>query len=205
MPKFDCIDLKHIPIYLTTQETEDPLQFIYEFYAHEIDLIYARKELKRWFRAALSEKQTLSKNEMVCLFGFKDFFIRLLEASYLVYNNNCNKILHTIILQEETHSLPDPNYFHDPRYEGDNAWYFFPRYLTRKEVINPVKVFSKIFKSKSLSKWRKTIEDLFSAAISNCNAYAIVEDGGDVLADFDCLFKLLEATHLIYVRLSTKN
>lgn len=201
MQRLNYTDLEQVPIFLSCQEKENPLQFIYQFYARETDLVFARKELKRWLRAAFSEKQVLSKNEMVSLIGFKDFFVRLLEAGYLVYNNNCNEISHLVINQENTNTLLDPTYFHDPRYEVINAWYYFPRHLTRKEVINPFKVFSKMFDSKSLSKWRKTIEELFSAAISNCNAYAIVEEDEDIPGNFDFLFKLLEATHLIYVRM----
>lgn len=195
------LDLRHYPIFLSPQEIGNPFQFINQFYSQETDLLYARKELKLWFRSALSDNCLLSKSEMVSLIGFKDFLVRLIEAGHLIQEGNWKESSQITINREETQDLIDPLLFHDPKDEITRAWYYFPRHLSRKEFTNPCKALQRMFEFKPLYKWRKIIDELLAAAISNCDAKSCVEEGEDIYKVFECMFKLLEATHLIYVRL----
>lgn len=204
MPKVKPIDLKRIPIFLSSKEIENPFLFINQFYSRETDLVYAKKELKQWFRSALSVKRLLSKNEMVSLVGFKEYLVRLMESAYLIYESDGPEKEHIIVSPEETQYPLDPAFFHDPKDDIARAWHYFPCYLTAKEVVNPFKALRKVFELKTLHEWRTTIDELFSAAITKCDVLSVVQDDKDIWTIFEYLFKLLEATHLVYVRLRSE-
>src|SRR5690349_4067076 len=127
MPKINPIDLKHTPIFLTSKDIENPFLFINQFYSQETDLEYARKELKLWFRSALSDNRLLSKNEMVSLIGFKEFLVRLVEAGFLVYNENRQEILQPVVRRKDKEPIIDPTLFLGTDDEIINAWHSFPR------------------------------------------------------------------------------
>lgn len=90
----------------------------------------------------------------------------------------------------ESYCSPSNNY---------TAWHFLPRHLTQKEFVNPCKVFQKIKNHRSVEKWKERLKDLMMHALSHNNMQGFIS-GGEVLNSWLLLHKLLEATHLVYVR-----
>ncbi len=79
---------------------------------------------------------------------------------------------------------------------GDTPWYFFPRHLTQKEFIDPWKALKKITRYQTLEQWKLGFKDILQDALCTHSAN---EDTG-ILETWLLLHKLLEATHLIEVR-----
>lgn len=188
----------HLPIHLSMKMIIDPHSVIKEFYDVETDIVDLRKELKLWWRSAFSDKCLLSKPEMISLIGMRDHLLKMIDAAHVMHE----KQNIDIVSMEESELLSSANFCGIP-HEDYTAWDYFPRYLSRKEYINPHVMLSKFFAWKNLPEWRDILEELFSAAISECNIYGCSEDE-DILKSTDYVIKLVEALYLIKVRFIDK-
>lgn len=189
-----------LPFYLTHQQMVNPFEYIEQFFNMEIDVIDARKWLTLLSRSALSENLLPSKREMVTLFGLREYTLMLIEAGYIIYKYHWENLPNVSIETNDGNFNLAPSMYCDPRIIKLMEWDFFPRHLSRKEFINPYKVLSKLFKSIPLNIWRKKIEELFAAAISEGGIYSCLDDK-DPWMLCQSLFKLYEACHLIKIRL----
>jgi hypothetical protein len=92
----------------------------------------------------------------------------------------------------------DPVLYMD-KYQGHTQWETFPRYLTKKEFLDPYLVFRRFFRYKSRKGWHNALKEIIFYALSphSCS---------DDLIDLDLLkisrhlLKLVEAAHLVLLR-----
>jgi len=80
-----------------------------------------------------------------------------------------------------------------------NPWHFFPRYLSKKEFLDPYKALEKFTQYQSLAKWKYTFRDLLHHALSPVSINEF-NNGTGILHIYIHLHKLIEATHLIAIR-----
>ena len=82
---------------------------------------------------------------------------------------------------------------------GHSQWESFPRYLSKKEFLNPYLAFERFFRYRSQKEWHKDLKEIIFYALSPHNCV-------DECVDFEflkinqLLQKLVEAAHLILVR-----
>jgi hypothetical protein len=187
-----------LPMYLTREEMLKPFSFIQEFFTREMDLEYARKHLKIMISSAISEDCLLSKKQMVTLFSFKEYLVKLVEACYVIYTDHPEEYHCVIIDTENEEEIMNSKYYFNQGTISCTEWHCFPRYLTVKEFKNPYRVFKKIYTNKTLPEWRDFIDELFNYSISESNVST--DTNSKMWKLFEYLFKLIEAAHLIKVR-----
>lgn len=183
----------HFPTRLTMKMIANPFSVINEFFDQEIDIVNAREELKNWWRSAFSEKCLLTKSEMVSLIGFRDQLLTLIEASSLL------PVAVEEFIEMEGNELLNTSNFCGSLHEGYTPWDYFPRYLNKKEYVNPQLMLSKFFAYKTLPEWRDVLEELFSAAISDCSIHTCTNDE-DIMKSCEYIMKLFEALYLLKIR-----
>ena len=84
---------------------------------------------------------------------------------------------------------------------GDTPWHFFPRHLTQKEFLDPWKALKKITRYQPLEQWKACFKEILQDALCT---HAVNEDTA-ILDTWLLLHKLLEALHLIEVRVITED
>ena len=183
----------YFPTRLSLKMIMAPFSVIRDFFDQEVDIVDARKELKYWWRSAFSEQCLLEKAELVSLIGFRDQLLTIVEASCLI-----PVIVEEMITMEDADMLNSAN-FCGHQHEGYTPWDYFPRHLSKKEYVNPQLMLSKFFAYKTLPEWRDVLEELFSAAISDCSIYTCTSDE-DILKTCEYVMKLVEALYLLKVR-----
>ena len=183
----------YFPTHLTMKMIMNPFSVIQKFFDQDVDIVDARKELKRWWRSAFSEQCLLSKAEMVSLIGFRDQLLVIVEVSSLF---PAPELINTTLEESE---LLNPANFCGRLYEGHTPWDYFPRHLSRKEYIYPELMVTKFFAHKTLPEWRDVMEELFSAAISDCSIYTCTRDE-EILKTCEYFLKLIEALYLLKIR-----
>ena len=82
---------------------------------------------------------------------------------------------------------------------NNGAWDYFPRNLSKKEFLQPAKIFHKFKKYKSLAEWKKIINNLLYDALSD-SEYKDTFSNNDLLSIYILLLKLIEAAHLQNIR-----
>jgi hypothetical protein len=141
----------HLPLYLSQKEIMQPFTFIHDLFKWEMDIMYGRKSLKTLFQSAINNNCSLSKREIVQLFGFKDYFIKLTEACYIIRANHAEEESDFCPIITDDENLMNPKHFCDPKITYLTEWECFPRYLTLKEsnlmralwqVLNPIQFFT---------------------------------------------------------------
>lgn len=80
-------------------------------------------------------------------------------------------------------------------------WDFFPRHLSKKEFTDPYKATKKFTNHHSLRKWKKIIEELCYHSLSP-HSFTELDEETNIIDIWLHLHKLVEATHLISVRMT---
>ncbi|MDB5231048.1 MAG: hypothetical protein JWN76_1853 [Chitinophagaceae bacterium] len=140
------------------------------------------------------------------LFSY-DGLVRLIEAANIilarykeVISRDSSVIIKTDLYAE---TLPDTSSYNGWN-QHSSLWDFFPRYLSRKEFLNPYKVFKTFFKQENLGDWRDCLRDVKDHGLRKETCYA--EDKHiNLLYLHQHLQKLIEASHLIYIRRKSPN
>jgi hypothetical protein len=178
------------------QEIRNPYIVIKEFFSC-YDLPGARRDLDKWFRSAFAEKSRMGKKESLSLLDLQEHLIRLLEAAQLLNDDSANDEK-ALQLTADDAALMNTALYYNPR-RNSLAWECFPRYLSRTEYANPYIVFEKCLGQLDLTGWRKFLKDLFYAATYDTQINEAVNED-DLYYTCKCMFKLVEACHLIKVR-----
>ncbi len=187
---------QNLPQNLTRPEMCNPYIAIAEFFS-AYDLPGARRDLDKWFRSAFAEKSRLGKKESLSLLDLQEQLIRLLEVAQLLNDDSANDEKALRLTADDT-VLMNTALYYNPR-KNSLAWECFPRYLSRTEYANPYIVFEKCLGQLDLTGWRKFLKDIFYAATYDTQINEAVNDD-DLYYTCKCLFKLVEACHLIKVR-----
>ena len=78
-------------------------------------------------------------------------------------------------------------------------WHFFPRYLSKKEFLDPYKALEKFTQYQTLAKWKHTFKELLHHALSPTGINEFNGSTG-IIHTYIHLHKLIESTHLIAIR-----
>lgn len=81
-----------------------------------------------------------------------------------------------------------------------SQWDLFPRHLGKKEFLDPFRALQKISRYQHLRQWKKCLRDLLHYALSPQSLQQF-DDEINILDIYLLLHKLLEAAHLIVVRM----
>lgn len=186
------------PQNLSQEEIANPHLVIHSFF-DEFGLQGAKKYISGWM-AAVYEKENPVKRSPSNLIYFTERLFRLIEAGWLINQMDNSKRLANLSLQYDLEKIDfmDPVLYCNRLYK-EMSWDIFPRSLSAKEYISPYRVFSKIFKFHSLSKWKDELRNILHLALSNCD----IEHTGETINFLGYkkhLDKLVEASHLIDVR-----
>jgi hypothetical protein len=185
-----------LPQSLSMQEICNPYSVIEDFFSN-YDLPRARHDLDKWFRSAFAQKSRLGKKESLSLLDLREHLIRLLEAAQLL-NDDSAYDEKALQLTANDAVLMNTALYYNPC-KNSLAWECFPRYLSRTEYANPYIVFEKCLGQLDLNGWRKFLKNLFYAATYDIQVNEAVNDD-DLYYTCKCLFKLVEACHLVKVR-----
>ena len=85
-------------------------------------------------------------------------------------------------------------------HSNSSPWDFFPRHLSKKEFLDPYKALEKFTKYSNHFRWKDVIKDILSHALSQVYLDEF-DNGKRILRTYIHLHKLIEATHLIEVRI----
>jgi hypothetical protein len=85
-------------------------------------------------------------------------------------------------------------------YGNSSPWDFFPRHLSKKEFLNPYKALEKFTKYTNHFRWKDLVRDILFNALSAVYLDEF-DNGKRILRTYIHLHKLIEATHLIEVRM----
>jgi hypothetical protein len=190
------LPLQNLPQNLSKQEMRNPYIVIQDFF-ETYHLHDAINYLRKWLRSAFTRKSRLNKSQSLFLLDLQEQITRLLEAALLLKDDPSTdgKALN---LTADDATLLNPALYYTP-HKTVLAWDCFPRHLSRAEYANPYSVFEKCLEQLDLAGWRQLLKDLFYAATYDVNICEEVQDD-DLYHTCRCLFKLLEACHLVKVR-----
>jgi hypothetical protein len=194
---------EHLPMHLNRQEIVNPYAGINEFFQSEVDMSDVRKHCKTVFHSAISKECSLSKSEMTRISSFKPLIFKLVELCYLVWKDHWEDRPDVTADVKDKNEMMKESLYYDTS-KSKSAWDCFPRYLSRKEFLDPYKVFNKVFECKAIAEWRTALEDLYSSAMFNESIYECYEEN-DPWTLCELLLKLVEAAHLLFVRIERRH
>ena len=177
----------------------DPYKVIENFFSFA-PVEQHRKYIYSMLTAAYSEDYW-RKSDPGELLLFQQNMIDLIKATYLFASGEKKSIRKKMAVVEkgDVDQMIDPaTYF--GRHQGNAMWAFFPRYLSRKEFINPYLAVEKFFDFRSLDRWLTEFKELINYALSPYGNESALEF--DYLKINNLLQKLNEASHLIHVRVN---
>lgn len=185
------------PQYLTIEEMANPYTVINEFLTGR-DLHINHWYISHWMFSVNSERGWYK--EVPCmLLAFYEEILALIEAVWLIQKeDNSDKDADLSSKEVDISEFMDIEMKKKPSDEHF-AFEYFPRFLTRKEYLNPYKVLTKFFKVYTLEQWKQELHSALHVALSECN----LEDSGysiDVLKIKTCLDKLVDACRIISIR-----
>ncbi|WP_276481014.1 hypothetical protein [Paraflavitalea pollutisoli] len=175
------------------------LEIIDNFFSayHHIDAIRGLKLLLTMSTQDGREKK-LTQRASQTLY-FTEMLTLLLEASWILCPKKHPESLAIISLSTDSQKdYLDPLLFVTPQYINC-AFDSFPRNLSRKEFLNPYRVFPKLFKEHSLSDWNEKINNILHRALSRFQS-DITTSEFHLYKQPRLLGKMIDACHLIYVR-----
>jgi hypothetical protein len=185
---------------LTEGQIAHPYEVISDFFLSDHLSTY-RKYITEMLKNA-SQKSVWKKDDPGELLLFYETIEGLIEAVYLIHQPDRKKkeeqesILNNIEVIEQN---PIDSSLYYSGSSTDTVWDCFPRYLSKKEFINPYKVFGKFFRYQPLEEWKKLLHRLFEYALLSDSTFD-ANFNIDYLAVDSYLKKLVEAAHLIFVR-----
>ena len=182
-----------------SKKNREPYQVIEDFFSFA-SLKMHRKYISSMLKASYSEDYW-KKSDPGSLLFFQERIEELMRATYLLTGKK-NK---TIQKKEARLKNEVPEAAIDPVvYVGwpkwDAMWEFFPRSLSKKEFINPYIAFEKFFDFKNLNEWLTHFKELINYALSPYGKESALDI--DYLQTNNLLQKLIEASHLIHVRVN---
>lgn len=134
------------------------------------------------------------------LLNFFESMKGLLESVFKIIDNR--KILEEVVLSKKnkTPSLNDYSLY-CANYDGLTAWDYFPRSLSKKEFRDPYKVLSRFTEERGIKEWEDIMDYLLNGALGKSS---LTEAGVhlEVFTISEQLNKIIEACHLIYVRIT---
>jgi hypothetical protein len=156
-----------------------------------------REMIQGVMMGACSETIYRRKTPGDLLYEFK-IMLSIVDAAELI-----NKKKKKNLVIKEKGDLFDKR-FYRRRHDQDNEWTYFPRFLSKREYVNPYLVFKKFFTYKTSKKWKEDLDFVLNYSLSR---YSMIEDNAemDVLTMFIYLSKLVEAAHLVDVRSNLMN
>jgi hypothetical protein len=98
-------------------------------------------------------------------------------------------------LKQYEHYCPSP-VRHSP-------WHFFPRYLSKKEFLDPYNALEKFTHYQTFSKWKYTLKELLHHALSRTGITELNGSTG-ILHTYILLHKLIEGSHLLAIRMDAE-
>jgi hypothetical protein len=84
------------------------------------------------------------------------------------------------------------------------AWTSFPRFLSRREWLDPFSVFEGFFLNRSLAEWEQDLAELLKYALSSASGEEM-NCGVDFLDTYLQLQKLIEAAHQVFYSVPSKS
>jgi hypothetical protein len=188
--------LCNYPLRLLNDEIADPHSAIKSFHEY-IDYPTARRYLQLWFKVIYKENYWTERSPNSLLY-FYERVETLIEAAFLLAKVAPAKRVGVILLDEDEQiNLLNPILYY-PTSPKFNAWDYFPRHLSKKELLNPYLVFKKLFKDYKLYEWRYILHELLGIGLSNSQLE--IDDEFNILLVNTHLEKLLEACSLIHTR-----
>jgi hypothetical protein len=180
-----------------------PYQTIHSFFDY-YSLVYARTILKQLIKAADSEKtwKYSSPCDVVC---FTEKINELIGAVYSIvgsFDQRPEAVLDKEIIDNCWQLTGYDSYCGGHR--NDTAWDFFPRHLSKKEFIDPYKALEKFTRYRNSEQWKEVIKELEYHALADTRLDEFA-DSKSMLLTYIHLHKLIEATHLIEVRMQPKS
>jgi hypothetical protein len=169
---------------------------IHDFF-ESFTLPQARSYLLSTLKAAESA-HIWNKSTPNDLLFFFDHLHQLLSAVYDLISNN--DIIQQVVLPK-SNSSPDLSQYHlyCGNYDKPNPWEYIPHCLSSKEYRNPYKALRRVTGEYSLKEWKEISHYLLHHALA---ASSLAELGVhlELIRISECLQKMIEACHLIYVR-----
>lgn len=171
------------------ERIKDPYQVIAAFFS-AADIASHRKRIRVFLKASCSDKIWRKDNPGDLLHDFK-LIESVINAAYVL-----NKEKKKSPIEITSYDLLNRNLYSN---DMDNDWNCFPRSLSRKEYINPYRVFKNFFDYQELEKWKKELQAILNYALVS-TGLTESETELNVLSIYIHLNKLVEAAHLIDVR-----
>jgi len=160
----------------------------------------ARSILSRMIKTADSGKTWNGRSPSELLY-FTEKLEELIDAVYYIVHlfEYRSEIILSKNTNEDIWSLTDyPIYC---GWHGNSSpWDFFPRHLSKKEFLNPYKALEKFTKYTNHLRWKDLVRDILFNALSAVYLDEF-DNGKRILRTYIQLHKLIEATHLIEVRI----
>lgn len=199
MPYLEHHPIDFFPRALLQDEIAAPRLALCRIFDEELNMVDARKWLEKWLACVFYDNYAPGRKFILVLMNLQDVLLKLLEtASLLELEDPALRKTIPIPVIKGT-GLPLPALYCGRAHDHYNAWDYFPRYLTRKEFMDPYRVFGKLARYKRLPAWRDIVQNLFSSAVSGKRIFTCCEDENFYLTG-RLLLKLVEAAHLVWVR-----
>lgn len=181
------------PEQLSFEEINNPFSVITAFF-DTFRLDSAKKHIQKWLTAVYCPESW--KQEPAELLAFHDGLVKIIECAWLIERRDNSKRL-AVLSNDLNNFMRVSNYC--PAGDEKNTWAYFPRSLSRKDYINPYRVFSKFFGHKDLQTWKSELYSLLNTALSELDLNEL-GNAVDVFHIKLLLDKLTDASHVIDVR-----
>lgn len=163
-------------------------------------------ELRNWLEE-LQKIYHFSLEPKVCSFASPSHILfivenvhQLIDAAFRLHRNQ--RFLQVAVMMQPAHLIPDMTlvnaYVH--QFQEKNIWSNFPRYLTPKQFYNPYKAINKFCQLETEEYWHLHLEEVTYASLSKQPLSDI--ENINLFKLSNALYKLIEACHLIDVRIS---
>lgn len=196
-------DLRRKPAVRAKLNEKDPYIAIGNFFS-AAPLRFYRKYISLMLRAAYSEDYW-KKSAPGNLLFFQDRMLELIHAAHLFTQAGKKKvkIKKKAVLDQSAFEQEIDVKSYCRGQVKNTIWESFPRQLTKGEFINPYKVFDRFFGFWDLENWLKEFREIISFALQPYGNETGIDY--DYLELYKLLQKLVEACHLIEVRLMRPN
>lgn len=182
-----------IPGFLTDEKDSlDPYSEIAIFF-DAFPLPYCRSKIAGILKTAYSERYWKITSTVDVLFFFQKLWQLIFAANKI--NGECRSEEPKIV---ERNSI-NPLLYRSSKTDGSD-WGDFPRTLSFKEFADPYIALKRFFKLQPVNEWNKQLELLAEYTLSGSSITEAFDLKMDSHGQFRYLVKLVEATHLIYVR-----